>query len=180
MVVTASRRRRSRARGRLLGAWLGLGLLALAPLPAAVSAAAAARYQDVFVTMARAPTVPPPLLASTSLQRVEQGFPFGPLPGLAPSAEPGQLYVGFRLARLSCPSAYLAGVVRGPAWRLTVTVARHRLRPGEACPEVIGPMEYQVIRLPLAQFGSLRQLQVVLRHPLQAVATARTWVRLPG
>jgi hypothetical protein len=169
----------------VLGLALALGLAAIisgcaegaySRLPAE---AVPASYHSLFVGLAPVGLSLPPLVASTSLVTVEARFPRQARAGASPaSGGAGQLYVGFALARLSCMDEFLAGVSFGPGALLTVRLARHHLPRGEACFELIGPLMYQVVELPLARFPIPIHLEVVVRHPQPAGAPPREYLEL--
>lgn len=139
-----------------------------------------AHYRSLYGGLDHSRVSPPRLFASTSLALVERRFPPGvaAVPPSPTATAGGELYIGFPLAPLSCRDDYLAKVTLGPGAVLTLAVLQHRLPPGAACFQLIGPLMYQVIALPLEQFPSHLRLAVVLRRPPGA-GDARELVRLP-
>lgn len=119
----------------------------------------------------------PALLASTNLATVEAGFP--PPHGFTFKRRfEGEFFVGLTLGRLSCRNFYLAKVHFGSGAQLTLTVAQHRLAPGHACFELIGPPRYQVLVLPLSAFPPHSTLAIVVRRPAGSSGAA-TSLTLP-
>jgi hypothetical protein len=106
------------------------------------STASAASYRSLYQGLDKSDLVQPPLLAETSLAVLQADFPTTSptrprreLRGLGP-----QLYLGLTLARLKPP-------------------------PRSACFELIGPVMYQVLALPLKQFPRHRSLSIVVKRP---------------
>jgi hypothetical protein len=140
------------------------GAAASARLP---DSATSANYRSLYVGLDHVGVTQPPLLVATSISAVESHFP-PPSParlhrellGVGP-----ELYVGVTLARLSCRDNYLAKVTYGPGALLTLSVVQHQLPPGKACFELIGPVMYQVVALPLDQFSPHLGLAIVVHRP---------------
>ncbi|MGA9919653.1 MAG: hypothetical protein WBR23_00085 [Candidatus Dormiibacterota bacterium] len=142
--------------------------------------ASAASYLTLYRGLVKPAVVPPPLLAETSLAALQVDFPatsptqlHHELRGLGP-----QLYLGLTLSRVSCRDDYLAHVTDGPGALLTLTVAVHQLPPRSACFELIGPVMYQVLALPLKRFPRQLTLSIVVKRPSGSPAD-QVSVRLP-
>jgi len=146
----------------LLGAALFSGYataVASGSMPAATTAVS---YRSLYLGLDHSGVSQPPLMARLRLSALAGDFPppskrqlDRALHGLGPA-----LYLGIKLDRLRCPDDYLTRVTYGPGPLLTAFVVRHRLAPGEACFQLMGPVRYQVLALPLAQFP--RQLRVTI------------------
>lgn len=172
---------------RSAGLALALVTAALISGCAAVAAAGAspdhpvpARYRSLYTGLNHSRVSLPPLLAGTRLGVVERTFPPGSValpPGAAAPGGP-QLYVGFTLAPLSCRDDYLAKAAIGPGAVLALTVVQRHLPAGVACFELIGPLMYQVVALPLHQFPGHIRLLVEVRRPL-GIGDVQEVVRLP-
>jgi len=138
-------------------------------------------YASVYVGLEQLSVVSPSLQVSTSLAAIEKNFPpaSSASPSPAPSASGPQLYVGLTLARFSCLPDYLANIAYGPGARLTLAVEKKRLVPGQACFQLIGPLMYQVVALPVSQFPARLKLEVTVDRPTPLL-TDRTYFRLPA
>jgi hypothetical protein len=115
------------------------------------------------------------------LAAIEKDFPPGTTtsPSPVPSATGAQLYVGLTLARFSCLPDYLASITYAPGARLTLSVEKKELLPGQACFQLIGPLMYQVVALPLRQFPARLKLEVVVDRPAP-LSAEQTYFRLPS
>ena len=138
-------------------------------------------YRSLYVGLEQLSVVSPSLQLSTSLAAIEKNFPLGTStsPSPLPSATGPQLYVGLTLARFSCLPDYLAGIAYGPGARLTLSVEKKRLVPGQACFQLIGPLMYQVLALPLSQFPARVKLEVAVNRP-EPLINDRSYIRLPA
>jgi len=144
------------------------------------SSASAASYRSLYLGLEGAGLGQPPLLAETTISTLEADFPppsaarlQSELKRLGP-----ELYLGITLARLSCRDDYLAQVSYGPGAVVTLTVVQRQLPPGAACFELIGPVRYQVVALPLRQFPGRLRLSIMVNRP-SGTAGNRASVRLP-
>ncbi|HUY25547.1 MAG TPA: hypothetical protein VMV09_09660, partial [Candidatus Saccharimonadales bacterium] len=124
-------------------------------------------YASLYVGMEQSTVASPSLLVSTSLATIEKNFPRGSSTASSPPPRDTgpQLYLGLTLARYSCLTDHLAGITYGPGARLTLSVEKQRLLPGRACSQLIGPLMYQVVALPLSQFPAGLRLKVTLDRP---------------
>jgi hypothetical protein len=139
-------------------------------------------YVSLYVGLEQLSVVSPSLQLSTSLAAIEKNFPPGTSsssPSPMPSLTRPQLYVGLTLARYSCLPDYLAGITYGPGARLTLSVEKKRLLPGQACFQLIGPLMYQVVALPLSQFPTRVKLEVAVNRPAP-LRSDRSFFRLPA
>ena len=138
-------------------------------------------YTSLYVGMEQSTVTSPSLLASTSLATIQRNFPPGASTSSAPP--PGdtgpQLYLGLTLARYSCLPDHLARIAYGPGARLTLSVEKERLLPGHACSQLIGPLMYQVVALPLSQFPAGLRLKVTVERP-PPLLSDRRYFRLPA
>ncbi len=164
----------------LVGALVGSGCATVAASSGLPKATSPVSYRSLYVGLDRAELAQPPLLAATSISELEADFPptssarlRHELRGLGP-----QLYLGITLARFSCQDDYLADVTYGPGALLTLTVAKHQLPPGRACFELIGPLMYQVVALPLKEFPHPLTLSIVVNRP-SGMAADQSSFRLP-
>ncbi|MGH7643809.1 MAG: hypothetical protein ACRENX_12510 [Candidatus Dormibacteria bacterium] len=150
---------------------LALLLTGCAPVAAGAlvpRSAVAPQYRTLYLGLDGGTLSQPPLVAATAVSALAARFP-PPSPGQLHRELQGlgsQLYLGITLGRLSCRDDYLAKVRYGPGARLTLTVAQHQLAPGAACFELIGPVRYQVLALPLQQFPGRLRLSIVVQRPL--------------
>ena len=176
-------------RGRRALRLFCLALAAATLLTGSVSALAAAgypsrpglaQYRTLYRGLDPIGVALPPLRAAISLARVEASFPSGTGTSSSPGqgAGPDRLFIGFTLARLSCMDNYLAGITFGPGALVTVRVAQHRLLAGTACFELIGPMMYQVVELPVSQFLTDLHLEIQVARPHSSGAADRAYVQL--
>jgi hypothetical protein len=138
-------------------------------------------YRSLYVGLQQLSVAIPDLQVSTSLAGIEKNFPAGTssTPSPTPSATGPQLYMGLTLARFSCLPDYLAGITYGPGARLTLTVDKKKLVPGHACFQLIGPLMYQVLALPLSQFPAHLRLEVTVNRPTPLLSD-HTYFRIPG
>lgn len=138
-------------------------------------------YQSLYVGLEQLSAVSPGLQVSTSLAATEKNFlpVTSSTPSPVPSASGPQLYVGLTLARFSCRPDYLAGITYGPGARLRLSVEQKELLPGQACFQLIGPLMYQVVALPLSQFPARLKLEVVVDRPAPLNAE-QTYFRIPS
>ena len=138
-------------------------------------------YRSLYVGFEQLSVASPSLQVSTSLAAIEKNFPAGTSasPSPTPSATGPQLYVGLTLARFSCLPDYLVGIAYGPGARLTLAVDKMKLVPGRACFQLIGPLMYQVVALPLSQFPARLRLEVTVNRP-PPLLSDRTYFRIPG
>lgn len=148
-----------------------------AGLPSTTSPAS---YRSLYAGLDQPELVLPSLLAETSIAALQADFPATSPPrlrhelqGLGP-----QLYLGLSLTRLSCRDDYLAHLTYGPGALLFLAVAQRRLPPRSACFELIGPVMYQVLALPLDQFPRHVTLSIVVKRPSGNLGD-RVSVRLP-
>jgi len=138
-------------------------------------------YVSLYGGLEQLSVVSPSLQVSTSLAAIEKNFP----PGGSSSASPTpsltgpQLYLGLTLARFSCLPDYLAGITYGPGARLTLSVEKKQPHPGQACFQLIGPLMYQVLALPLSQFPARVKLEVAVNRP-EPLINDRSYIRLPA
>jgi hypothetical protein len=125
--------------------------------------------------------VSPSLQISTSLAAIQKNFPpgVGASPSPMPSVTGPQLYLGLTLARYSCLPDYVAAITYGPGARLTVSVEKQKLLPGHACFQLIGPLMYQVVALPLSQFPARVKLEVAVNRHMPLLSN-RSYFRLPA
>ncbi|MFZ0167885.1 MAG: hypothetical protein WAL64_00520 [Candidatus Dormiibacterota bacterium] len=137
-------------------------------------------YTSLYVGTEQSTVTSPSFLVSTSLATIQRNFPPGA--STSPTPPPGdtgpQLYLGLTLARYSCLPDYLASITYGPGARLTLSVEKERLLPGHACSQLIGPLMYQVVALPLSQFPPGLRLKVTVNRPTPLLGD-RTYFRLP-
>ncbi|HEY6538512.1 MAG TPA: hypothetical protein VI138_05655 [Candidatus Dormibacteraeota bacterium] len=134
----------------------GAGAPPPVPLPAS--------YRPLYIGLDPASLALPPVLARNRLAVLEAAFP-KPASAKASSSGRPAFYVGLTLGRLSCRNYYLARVSSLPGV-LTLTVRQHRLAPGRACFELIGPDRYQVLALPRRlPYPGYSHLTVVVQRP---------------
>ncbi|MFZ0996474.1 MAG: hypothetical protein WAO09_10940 [Candidatus Dormiibacterota bacterium] len=172
---------RAAATGALVAALLISGLGTVAAKTRVPRRPVRATYLSLYVGLEQLSVVSPSLQVSTSLAAIEKHFPppAGPSPSPTPSVIGPQLYVGLTLARFSCLPDYVAAVTYGPGARLTLSVERQKLLPGHACFQLIGPLMYQVVALPLSQFPARVKLEVAVNRP-EPLLSDRSYFRLPA
>ncbi|MGH7667665.1 MAG: hypothetical protein ACREN1_10245 [Candidatus Dormibacteria bacterium] len=125
------------------------------------------KYQSLYLGLDGGGLSQPALMARTSYAAIEKYFPEPQSASPTPraNAQGGQLYVGLTLGRLTCRNYYLARARYGPGLVVTLTVRQRRLPPRMACFELIGPVRYQLLALPLGQFPGHARLTVVVQRP---------------
>jgi hypothetical protein len=138
-------------------------------------------FVSLYTGLEQLSVVSPSLQVSTSLAAIEKNFPRGasPSPSPMPSVSGPQLYLGLTLARYSCLPDFVAAIGYGPGARLTIVVEKKKLLPGHACFQLIGPLMYQVVALPLNQFPARVKLEVAVNRPAPLLSN-RSYFRIPA
>jgi|GEM_PF-4943665 len=172
---------RAAAIGALVGALLVSGLGTVAARARLPRRSVDPTYLSLYTGLEQLSVVSPSLQVSTSLAAIEKNFPPGasPSPSPMPTVTGAQLYVGLTLARYSCLPDYVAAITYGPGARLTLFVEKQKLLPGHACFQLIGPLMYQVVALPLSQFPARVRLEVAVNRPAPLLSD-RSYFRIPA
>ncbi|MGH7641027.1 MAG: hypothetical protein ACREN7_06735 [Candidatus Dormibacteria bacterium] len=148
-------------------------LLALAPVASCASASAQSlpraertiSHQSVYLGLDTGSLSQPRLVVTTDLDSITRQFP-APLATSIPArlhTPRRYLFVGLTLGRLTCRDNYLARVGYGPGALLQLVVRREEQPPRTACFQIVGPVRYQLLAIPLSQFPKRLLLAVQLR-----------------